>query len=239
MDDYNDSHRAFLQAFLALGTLTYESSKPMLASIFTVHEGREILPNDITEDDLRSFIATANSAVSPLDLEIRSTFHQTSRERIYALVNTSSDALTQMATIYSAEEIAFVKRVLDFMFEGESNTRRTEAMCITGTQAVNLAKGGTGRRETQNGNTQHNSQGLSMRDAEGVMGKLVEGGWFEKSGKGFYSLAPRALMELRGWLVETYNDPEEEDGRDERIKFCRACKEIVTVVSVQPASEWQ
>lgn len=231
---YDDSNRAFLQAFLARGTLTYESCKPILASIFTLHEGREILPNDITEEDLKSYVSTANIALSPLDLEIRSAFHQRSRERIYALVNTSSDALTQLATTHSAEEIAFVKRVLDWMFEGQGNTRRTEAMCITGTEAVNLAKaGGPGRRETQNGNTQGSSQGLSMRDAEGMMGKLVDEGWFEKSAKGFFGLSPRALMELRGWLVESYNDPDEEGG-GEKIKSCQACKEIVTVVSTVP-----
>ena len=73
-----------------------------------------------------------------------------------------------------------------------------------------------------------------MRDAESMMGKLVEEAWFEKSSKGFYSLSPRALMELRGWLVETYNGPEdeaEEGGRGDRIKFCQACREIVTMVS--------
>jgi non-structural maintenance of chromosomes element 1 len=236
-DDYDDTNRAFLQAFLARGTLTYELSKPILSSIFTAHEGREILPNDITEEDLKSYITEANIAISPLDLEIRSSFHQVTRERVHALVNTNSDALTQMATTHSAEEIAFVRRVLDWMFEGPGNSRRTEAMCITGTEAINLAKGNAGRRETQNGNTQSlaSTQGLSMREAEEMMGRLVEEGWFEKSKKGFYSLSPRALMELRGWLVETYNDPEEdeegEDGRVDRIKFCRACREIVTVVS--------
>ncbi|KAF7511530.1 hypothetical protein GJ744_004118 [Endocarpon pusillum] len=244
MDDsssYNDSNRAFVQAFLARGTLTYETSKPLLASIFTVHEGREILPNDITEADLRSYVSAANLALSPLDLEIRSTFHQSSRERVYALVNTSSDALTQMATTYSVEEMGFVKRVLDWMFDGPANTRRLEAMCISGTEAVNLAKVAGGvRRETQNGNTQvgGGSQGLSMRDAEGMMGRLVEEGWFEKSGKGFYNLTPRALMELRGWLVESYNDLEDEsDDRGDRIKFCQACKEIVTVGQRCPKRE--
>jgi hypothetical protein len=34
---YNDSNRAFLQAFLARSTLTYEEAKPILAAIFTVH----------------------------------------------------------------------------------------------------------------------------------------------------------------------------------------------------------
>jgi non-structural maintenance of chromosomes element 1 len=236
MDDYDDSNRAFVQAFLARGTLAYETSKPILAAIFTVHEGREIFPNDITEEDFRSYVSAANIALSPFDLEIRSTFHQSSRERIYALVNTTSDALTQMATTHSVDEIAFVKRVLDWMFEGPANTRRLEAMCISGTEAVNLAKAAGGRGETQNGNTQGggSSQWLTMREAEAMMGRLAEEGWFEKSSKGFYSLSPRSLMELRGWLVESYNDVEDEgdeDARGNRIKFCQACKEIVTVVS--------
>lgn len=39
-------------------------------------------------------------------------------------------------------------------------------------------------------------------------------------------------MELRGWLVDTYNDDDDEEGnRGKRIKFCAACRDIVTIVS--------
>ncbi len=231
--DYDDSNRAFLQAFLARSTLTLEAAKPVLAAIFSVHEGREVLPNDITVEDLNSYISAANTAISPLDLEIRSSLHQQTRERYYSLVNTTSDALTQIATTYTAEEIAFVKRVLDAMFEGPNNKGHKEAMCLTSMEAVQHAKSST-RRERQNGATQSTSQGLSMRDAESMMARLVEEGWFEKSAKGFYSLSPRALMELKGWLVETYNEPADEDDdepRKDKIKFCHACKDIITVAS--------
>ena len=232
--NYDDANRAFLQAFLARSSLTFETAKPVLAAIFTVREGREVLPNDVTEDDLRSYVSAANLALSPLDLEIRSTLDQRTRERCYALVNTTSDALTQLATTYSADEIAFVKRVLDCMFEGQNNKGRREAMCVNGMEAVQLAKP-AGRRETQNGATHNPSQGLSMRDAESMMTRLGEEGWMEKSDRGFYSLTPRALMELRGWLVETYNEPADEEDeeleRRDKIKFCHACKEIITVVS--------
>ena len=75
-----------------------------------------------------------------------------------------------------------------------------------------------------------------MGQAEKVLKTLVEEGWFERSTKGFYSLSPRALMELRGWLIETYNDldDEEEDDDDRvlRIKLCVGCKEIITQVSM-------
>ena len=36
-DAYNNSHRAFLQAFLARSVLTFDEIKPILAAILSVH----------------------------------------------------------------------------------------------------------------------------------------------------------------------------------------------------------
>jgi hypothetical protein len=36
-DAYNDSNRAFLQAFMARSTMTFEEAKPILAAIFSAH----------------------------------------------------------------------------------------------------------------------------------------------------------------------------------------------------------
>lgn len=202
-------------------------------------EKRETLPEDVTEADFNAYVSAANHVISPYDLEIRSTYHQTSRTRVYALVNSTSDPITQLATSHSADEISFLKRVLDAMFE-TYNTQRREIMAVTSMQATHLAKPPVGQRgETQNGAATQGSVGASitMSQAEKMMHAMVEEGWFEKSRKGFFSLSPRALMELRGWLMETYNDvgddDEEEDGeRVLKIKLCYACKEIITVVSL-------
>ena len=122
------------------------------------------------------------------------------------------------------------------MFE-TYNTPRHEVMAITSMQAVQLHKPpNENRRETQNGSATQGSagQGISMAQAEKMLKTLVEEGWFEKSRKGYYSLSPRALMELRGWLMDTYNDLDDDEEEDERrvmkIKQCYACKEIITVV---------
>lgn len=174
-------------------------------------------------------MTAANNAISSYDLEIRSTFHQTTRQRVYALVNSTSDPLTQLATIHSADEISYLKRLLDAIFE-TYNTRRHEVMAIKSIQATNLAKVQNTRREEEDAETQGSAgQSLTLMQAEKMLKALVDEGWFEKSQKGFFSLAPRALMELRGWLLETYND-EEGDG-EVRIKQCYACKEILTTVS--------
>jgi non-structural maintenance of chromosomes element 1 len=229
---YTDANRAFLQAFLARSVLTLETAKPIIAACSSFQERREILPQDVTVEDLNDYIADANRRLSPLDLEIRSTFHQQTRERIYALVNTISDPLTQLATTYSADEIAFVKNLLDAMFDGQNNKGKREAMCISGIDAINVGRPQR-RRENVDGDeqvTQHTAGILNGKDVETMLHKLLDEGWLEKSRAGFYSLSPRALMELKGWLVDTYNDEDDEGNKREKIKFCHACKEIITVV---------
>ncbi|KAI4255386.1 MAG: hypothetical protein LQ352_002588 [Teloschistes flavicans] len=238
-EQWNDCNRAFLQTLMARSTLTLQQAKPLLAAIQTAYERKETLAEDITEADLNSHIAAANTRISPFDLEIRSTFHQTTRKRVYALVNSTSDPIIQLATVHTADEISFLKRVLDAMFE-TYNTSRHEIMAITSMQALRLAKpSDNDRRETQDGAQGGAGQGLKMFEAEKMLKTLVEEGWFEKSKSGYYSLSPRALMELRGWLIETYNDADEDDEDDDeripRIKQCFACKEIVTMSNMLPA----
>ncbi|RMZ74824.1 hypothetical protein DV737_g5707, partial [Chaetothyriales sp. CBS 132003] len=243
MEDYNDTNRAFLQAMLARNTLTLDTAKPLLADIFSVQEGREVRNEDVTLDDLTSYIAAANAALSPFNYEIRNTLHQRTRERVWALVNTTSDALTQLATSYTADEMAYVKRLLDAMFDGPANRGRMEAMCLSTMDAVQLSRGN--RPDTQNGATQPSSHNLTIKEAEDMLAKLMDQGWLEKSGAGFYSLTPRALMELKGWLVDTYNDAGDDeggDGRADKIKFCHAVNDALSVnvfVDYTISTEWK
>lgn len=254
MDDvaaaYDNTHRAFLQALLARQTLTFTSAKPLLAKIQTCHNPeRPVPPGDITLEDFTYYIDTLNSALSNFDFEIRSSIPQARSpnhapgEEVWALVNVASDALTQMATSHSADEIAFVKRVLDLMFE-TFNTPRAEVMAVTAQQAFQVAKApseGSNRREsgaaTQNGATCGAASSLTLAQAERTLKILTQEGWFDLSDRYYYTLSPRALMELRGWLLDTYNDQsaaaegddEDEEKPHEKIKFCAACREIVTI----------
>lgn len=212
-------------------------------------EDRTVDPDDITQEQLSSYISEANAAISPFNFEIRSSLRQNPiqpnqdtqnapPERIYALVNVHVDNLTQLATTYTADEIAFVKRVLDFMFD-TNNTRFCEGLVISPIQAVQLAKVSSAdesRRRSTNTDSQQTqggaAQNLSMTQAETMMKNLVAEGWLEKSRKGNFSLTPRALMELRSWLRETYNYVNAEGNRVQKIKNCAACKDIITVVRV-------
>jgi hypothetical protein len=191
-------------------------------------DGRDIQPADITEQDVSTYINVTNAAISPFDLEIRETLSQHDRTRIYALVNVSSDSITQLATTHTPDEIAFVKRCLDAMFE-TNNTHRSEVLAIKSSEALRLAKAPANQTQDPEATQGAQSQSLTMMQAQRMLQAMVDEGWFEVSKKDFYTLTPRALMELRGWLVETYNDEE-----DERIKNCSACKAIITMVSSFP-----
>ncbi|KAI5917137.1 Nse1 non-SMC component of SMC5-6 complex-domain-containing protein [Camillea tinctor] len=238
---YNDGNRAFLQALLARGTMTFKESQPILAAIFTAQDGaasgRRTEPSEVTQADFESYVSAASSALSAFDLEVRSARHQTTGTRVYAVVNTTSDALTQLATLHNAEEIAFVKRVIDAMFE-KYNTPRMEVMCLDEMQA-NKLRGAPRPSDAQHlppadedtvMQEEHALRGLKSSEAEAVMRSMVAEGWFERSREGgLYGLSARALLELRAWLVHSYNDPDAEDGEWQRVKFCEACREIVTV----------
>ncbi|KAF2167711.1 hypothetical protein M409DRAFT_21864 [Zasmidium cellare ATCC 36951] len=234
---YNNTQRAFLQALLTRQTITFEEAKPLLATILTANDpNRPTLEGDVTQEDFENYIHTINDTISPFDYEIRSSLDQVTRERIYALVNTTSDALTQMATVHTPDEIAFVKRVIDAMFD-TNNTQRAEVFAVRSMDAVKLSKVPNSERR-DSGQTQGRTQGegavasLTMSQAEEVLSSMVEEGWFDLSQKGYYSLTERSLMELRNWLLDMYNEDAEDAEDDEephlRIKMCAACRQIVT-----------
>jgi non-structural maintenance of chromosomes element 1 len=130
------------------------------------------------------------------------------------------------------------------MFD-KNNTPEREMMAVKTMEAIRLGKAPSDRdsvaTQTQNGQTQGTggpAASLTLDRAEKVLESLIDEGWLEKSQAGFLTLSPRALMELRSWLIDTYNDPpegppEDEENREwQKIKSCEGCKQIVTVVSI-------
>jgi len=59
--DYNDSNRAFLQAFMAHSSMTFEEARPILAAIFSAHGTH--LPT--TQDLIRQLLTRQNANLSP------------------------------------------------------------------------------------------------------------------------------------------------------------------------------
>lgn len=191
---------------------------------------------DVTQPYITSTIQTINAKIEPYDFEIRSIKDQHTKELTYAFVNKTSDSLTQLATKFSASEIAYIRRVLDRMFE-TNNTPTRPVMALKHTEASQLARSRRNRQSQLNGNpddaeaTQAADPGISIQEADEVLDALVSEAFFQRSRSGYYSLAPRAIMELGAYLKETYNEAAEdaEDGVETiRIHDCEGCRELVT-----------
>lgn len=217
-------------------------AKPILAAIFSVESDSLVEPADVTQEDLESYISAAADAVSPLDYDIRTTQHQVTKERVWAFVNSISDPLTQMATIRTTEETFYIKRFLDAMFI-TYNTRRREVMAINSMQALEakIRKAGKETAAEEGTQSQAPDKGVTAEQAETLLKSLAEEGWISRSRENYYTLTPRALLELKSWLFATYNDdeieepvdPNEPDGpkreKWQPIKQCKACREIITI----------
>jgi hypothetical protein len=112
------------------------------------------------------------------------------------------------------------------------------------TPGPTTADGGEGTPQPQPQQTPQAAaaSSITLDRAERIIADLVAERWLERDGGrdgGYLLLAPRALLELGGWLAETYNDDDDdaagEDDSSEvqawpRIKSCEGCKQIVTVV---------
>jgi non-structural maintenance of chromosomes element 1 len=90
------------------------------------------------------------------------------------------------------------------------------------------------RNDDETQAAQSADKGLKHSEVLTLLPNLVSEGWLEKSREGFYSLSPRALLELWPWLNASYNDLDgDADAADTqrwlRVKHCEACMEIVTV----------
>ena len=252
-EGYTYMHRAFFQAFLTHSVMTVEEIKPVLAHVMTAHSKSSIdfeaqstfnnqppsdperpwTAGDVTQPHLTSTIQTINARIEHYDFEIRSMKDQHTKLTVYALVNKTSDSLTQLATKFSASEIAYIRRLLDYMFE-TNNTHTREVMAIKHTEASQLARIRRARQSQVNGEeaeSQAQDAGISIQEADEVLITLQNEGFFQKSPASYYSLAPRALMELRAYLKETYNEPASSPAADDaviRIRDCEGCREIVT-----------
>lgn len=236
---YGHGNRAFLQAIMARGALSFQDAQHIIAAILNAGrpEGEdEVRADQVDENMFQDYLEAASTAASLFDYEIRTTVHQITKQRVYALVNTTSDPQTQLATLYTPDELSFIKRLLEAMFD-KFNTPRMEVMAVTEMQAMKLARpppppqtqtqaAGDEDESTQMGNK---DRGLKHSEVEDVMANLVDGGWLEKSRHNFYSLSVRGLLELRPWLIETFNEPDVEADEWQRIKHCEACKELLTI----------
>ncbi|KAG6878709.1 hypothetical protein C0993_011524 [Termitomyces sp. T159_Od127] len=198
-----DVQRVFLQAILSRAIVSEKLAQTLWAkSIDVVNaadpELRLSLPTGRGAWD--EFVTKINQSLDGLDLEFRHLHDENSGTQMYALVNRKGDEIAQMATEYTAAEIAFFKAIIELIMLAP---RR--AYSVSSTVAL---------REVSAIRPKMN---MTKSQAEAVLGSFVAKGWLAKSKRGRYSLSTRSLLELSPYLKTTY--PEE-------LVECTICLEV-------------
>ncbi|CAO3665681.1 unnamed protein product [Umbelopsis ramanniana] len=176
--EYNGTHRLFLQSMLSHRIMKESQAEEIYEKIC-----------DMLNGDL------------DVDLALRRTVDEYNSSAIIALVNTRGDEIAQLATTYTANEIAFFKRALELIVTADD-----EAFSLSSMAAIR-----EGPRL---------KPALSQRETEELLNKLVADKWLMRRRDGYYVLHMRSIIELQNYLKETFEN---------EIHECLMCMEIVTV----------
>ncbi|KZP24800.1 hypothetical protein FIBSPDRAFT_909748 [Athelia psychrophila] len=199
----NDVSRLFLQAVLSRGMLSEKLAMTLWAKCIDAVKGADEsldIPHNGSKASWEAFSAKINDSLDPLDLHFGGQQDETTGRRMWAIVNKKGDDIAQMATDYSAQEIAYFKAIVEQIM-----LARHEAYSISSFAAL---------REVNN-----LKSNMSKTQAEVVLGSFVAKGWLLKSSRARYSLSTRTLLELSKYLKETYSG---------ELIECTLCMEILT-----------
>jgi len=191
--EYNSSHRLFMQSMLSHRILDESRAEDIY------HKVCDIVGVD--SGDFGDFVAVINKEITDVDLALRRSVDQYNSSAIIALVNTKGDEVAQLATTYTANEIAFFKRVLELIVTADN-----EAFALSSMAAIR-----EGPRL---------KPPISQRDSEDLLNRLVADKWLMKRSDGYYVLHMRSIIELQSYLKETF---------EQEVFECLMCMEIVTM----------
>eukprot|EP00727_Mastigamoeba_balamuthi_P001121 m51a1_g11005 hypothetical protein (249) ;mRNA; f:362897-363911 len=173
--EYDDRHRLLAQSLL--------SHKAVNAALF-----RELPRNACVDaialvDTVDGVVDELNDKLRAIGMEVRRGVCEVSGSVYYALVNSTYDPrVSQIATTFRNDEIAFYKHLIDEIIEGDT--------------------GRIGERAAINIGQQHGT--LTARDAEETIGRLVSNQWLKALEGGSLTLGWRGFLELRPYLAQKY-----------------------------------
>ncbi|KAI8618104.1 Nse1 non-SMC component of SMC5-6 complex-domain-containing protein [Chytriomyces sp. MP71] len=151
-----------------------------------------------SQNAFAAFMSALNEHLAFLDLEFASLADPDSGRRYWALVNTAADDVAQFATTLNANEIAFLKKVIQLIMTADDGVFQipvSEAL-----HESKLAK-------------------LTMQATETLIDTIIGSGWLAKNEHGWLRLGLRAIMELKTYLKEEFED---------QVQYCSVCKELCT-----------
>ncbi|KAK4518137.1 uncharacterized protein ATC70_001488 [Mucor velutinosus] len=193
MSQFNDSHRLFMQSMLSKKMVTEQEAMHIYAKVCDATSR----PADV---DFSSFVSVLNKELDKLDYSLRLSRNEQNGIMYVIMVNTNQDSATELATQYTAIEMAYIRELFDLIINADDENFGTSSRT-----ALQL-----GGKMTPK---------LASRDVQTLLDKLLDDGWIGLQ-KGCYFLTTRSIAELQDYFKQLYG---------ERILECIFCLDMVTM----------
>ncbi|KAI9498136.1 Nse1 non-SMC component of SMC5-6 complex-domain-containing protein [Zychaea mexicana] len=191
---YNDSHRLFMQTMLSHRVLTEEQAEVLYTKICHLVQ--------CERSEFAEFISDINAQINDIDLSLRRSRDERDGSPLVGLVNTKEDEVAQIATKYTASEIAYFRQMLELIVMADDEKNAVGSMA-----ALRLG--------------QSMKPPMSQKDTQTLIDRLVEDGWICLTPDGSsYTVDTRGILELQNYLREQYGDV---------IQECAVCMGVITM----------
>lgn len=138
-----------------------------------------------------------NRKLKTIDLELNCAYCPVRNEKIWALINTNGTDPSSQLTLYTPFQIDYINKLIDAIVKAPN-----ESFSISITDALNLADS-------------------KKKDIDDLLFNLQKQEWIIKiPSTQSLTLAPRLLLELKGYLNDTYPD---------EIIECSLCLGLLTI----------
>lgn len=199
--EYTETHRVLLTL---LRTCKYISHSNLVESFKTIVERLEPQEPTTSYDNLlNAHVSAINYRISQHGFKVDKKTNEATGELTYIFVNTISDEVIKQNTDYSAKELEVIKHLVDGIMENED-------LCMGRVNAQQTIALETGR---------------TLGEASRFVELLVDLGWFNMTSDERLVLSPRAVAELKNYLISRYGVAS--DGG--KVFICKQCNEIVTM----------
>eukprot|EP00092_Neocalanus_flemingeri_P015035 GFUD01016239.1.p1 GENE.GFUD01016239.1~~GFUD01016239.1.p1 ORF type:complete len:273 (-),score=89.04 GFUD01016239.1:92-910(-) len=218
-EDFQDWNRAFVQMIMSKGFMTGQDVYRGVKDICNSYQAHKNFPKIDTNssDDIAEmidiFMEKANLALEPIQLQISKTHEEMKAvsenptyTQYYVMAPTyENESIAKLQKNYGEPELEWLKLVAGHLVE-------TEDRMANQNELINLCRDGgnnTAKRK------------LNVTEADRAMTMFVEDGYLMKvrqSRKGFkLALGPRFMIEMEGWLKESYGEDMWQCGACDRV----------------------
>ncbi|KXJ21232.1 non-structural maintenance of chromosomes element 1 homolog [Exaiptasia diaphana] len=173
-----DSHRLFLRTLMTRPFLPEREVKRVYQQCC------EAFDEDYSSDQFQPFLAKVNKIIQPLFLEVKAGVSENEGIKYYALINTTEDEHSKMATDYTPNDIAFFKKAIDLIINSDDGS-------VSSMDLMNVAS--------------DLEKKMLCTYAEKLLKRLVDDKWLTES-SGIYYLGGRAMIDIDQYLKREYKD---------------------------------